>query len=73
MTLRYDRSIMTVQTLRKGQREAERYNDMKYTLCDAEGNVVKVGDDYDFADFVNAVYQNDGYFMLDENGNGVEC
>ncbi len=52
---------------------AESEDNMKYILCDAEGNVVKVGDDYDFALFVNAVYQNDGWFILDENGNGVEC
>ena len=47
--------------------------DMKYILCDEKGNEVKVGNDYDFADFVNAVYANDGWFFLDEKGNIVEC
>ena len=46
---------------------------MKYILCDEKGNEVKVGSDYDFADFVNAVYANDGWFFLDEKGNIVEC
>ncbi len=46
---------------------------MKYILCDEKGNEVKVGNDYDFADFVNAVYANDGWFFLDEKGNIVEC
>lgn len=48
-------------------------NSMKYILCDEKGNEVKVGNDYDFADFVNAVYANDGWFFLDEKGNIVEC
>ena len=52
---------------------AEREEDMKYILCDEKGNEVKVGNDYDFADFVNAVYANDGWFFLDEKGNIVEC
>ena len=47
--------------------------DMKYILCNEKGNEVKVGNDYDFADFVNAVYANDGWFFLDEKGNIVEC
>ena len=46
---------------------------MKYILCDKDGNEVKTGNDYDFADFVNAVYDNDDYFIMDENGNCVEC
>lgn len=46
---------------------------MKYILCDNEGNEVKIGNDFDFAEFVNEVYNNDGWFILDENGNGVEC
>ena len=46
---------------------------MKYILCDNEGNEVNTGNDFDFAEFVNAVYNNDGYFIIDENGNGVEC
>ena len=46
---------------------------MKYILCNNEGNEVKTGNDFDFADFVNEVYNNDGWFILDENGNDVEC
>lgn len=43
---------------------AESEEDMKYILCDEKGNEVKVGNDYDFADFVNAVYANDGWFFF---------
>ncbi len=46
---------------------------MKYILCDEKGNEVKIGNDYDFADFVNLVYDDEGYFIVDENGNCVEC